>query len=84
MPRWQSLPPAGIPAGKMTITFSDIEQAADRISADVVHTPIVKAHTLSRMTGADVRLKLETLQVTNAFKVRGALNKLLILSDAER
>ena len=84
MPRWQSLPPAGIPAGKMTITFSDIGQAADRISADVVHTPMVKAHTLSRMTGADVRLKLETLQVTNAFKVRGALNKLLMLSDAER
>ena len=68
----------------MSISFTDIEQASARISADVVRTPLVKAHTLSAMTGADVRLKLETLQVTNAFKVRGALNKLLTLTGAER
>ena len=68
----------------MTVGIRDIEQAAARITAGIVRTPLVRAHTLSEMTGADVRLKLETLQVTNAFKVRGALNKLLLLSEAER
>ncbi len=68
----------------MSISFADIEQAAARIAADVVRTPLVKAHALAAMTGADVRLKLETLQVTNAFKVRGALNKLLTLTPEER
>jgi threonine dehydratase len=68
----------------MSITFSDIEQAAKAIKDQVPHTPLVQAPTLSAMTGATVMLKLETLQTTNAFKVRGALNKLLSLTDDER
>jgi len=68
----------------MSITFKDVEQAAACIKGEVPHTPLVQAPTLSAITGATVMLKLETLQTTNAFKVRGALNKLLSLSADER
>ncbi len=68
----------------MTITFKDIEHAASTIAGKVPHTPFVQASTLSALTGVNVMLKLETLQTTNAFKVRGALNKLLSLTPAER
>jgi threonine dehydratase len=68
----------------MTITFKDIEHAASTIAGKVPHTPFVQASTLSAVTGVNVMLKLETLQTTNAFKVRGALNKLLSLTPEER
>ncbi len=68
----------------MTITFKDIEHAALTIAGKVPHTPFVQASTLSALTGVNVMLKLETLQTTNAFKVRGALNKLLSLTPEER
>ena len=68
----------------MTITFKDIEHAASTIAGKVPHTPFVQASTLSALTGVNVMLKLETLQTTNAFKVRGALNKLLSLTPEER
>ncbi len=68
----------------MTISFDDIKQAATAIAGKVPHTPFVRAATLSALTGANVMLKLETLQTTNAFKVRGALNKLLSLTPDER
>ncbi|MEO1161208.1 MAG: pyridoxal-phosphate dependent enzyme, partial [Pseudomonadota bacterium] len=68
----------------MTITFEDIKRAAAAIAGKVPHTPIVRASALSDLTGANVMLKLETLQTTNAFKVRGALNKLLSLTPDER
>jgi len=67
----------------MTITFEDIQRAARAIADKVPHTPFVRAATLSDLTGANVMLKLETLQTTNAFKVRGALNKLLSLTPEE-
>ncbi len=68
----------------MTITFEDIKRASGAISGKVPHTPLVRAASLSDRTGANVMLKLETLQTTNAFKVRGALNKLLSLTPDER
>jgi len=68
----------------MTITFEDIQRAARAIAGKVPHTPLVRAATLSDLTDANVMLKLETLQTTNAFKVRGALNKLLSLTADER
>src|SRR5213075_3027488 len=46
--------------------------------------PFVHSRTLSRLTGAEVFLKLENLQFTASFKERGALNKLLSLSAEER
>jgi threonine dehydratase len=50
----------------------------------VQRTPALPSHTLSRATGAEVVLKLDNLQVTGAFKERGAANRMALLSDAER
>ena len=66
------------------MTFADVVEAADRIADYVVRTPALAAPSLSEITGADVVLKLETRQRTSSFKDRGAANKLLHLSAAER
>lgn len=68
----------------MNVTFEDIQTAADLMKDRVLRTPCFPAARLSELTGANVVLKLENLQHTGAFKVRGALIKLLSLSDDER
>jgi threonine dehydratase len=68
----------------MTVTLSDIEAARRTIGAQVLRTPMLPAPKLSALTGADVSVKYENLQVTNSFKERGALVKLVSLSAAER
>ena len=65
-------------------TFADIEAAARRIRGSVIETPMLMSRTLGEMIGAEVWLKFENLQFTAAYKERGALNKLLQLSDEER
>jgi threonine dehydratase len=65
-------------------TIDDIRAAADRIRGAVVRTPMLKSRTLSEIVGAEVWLKFENLQFTGAYKERGALNKMLQLSDQER
>lgn len=60
----------------MTLTLNDIEAAAAVIQGSVVHTPTAPSPGLSRVAGTDLFLKLENLQHTGSFKVRGALNKL--------
>lgn len=49
-----------------------------------MRTPLSRSASLSALAGGDVRLKLENLQLTGSFKARGALNKLLLLTDVER
>ena len=66
------------------ITLQDVEEAAERIAGRVIRTPMVPSHAISRLTGAEVVLKLENLQVTGAFKERGAANRLSMLSPQER
>ncbi len=61
-----------------------VKDAAARINGRVMNTPLVRAEKLSAITGADLWLKLENLQYTGAFKQRGALNKLLMLTDADK
>jgi threonine dehydratase len=68
----------------MTITLSDIEAARRTVRAQVLRTPMLPAPKLSALTGAQVWVKYENLQVTNAFKERGALNKIAALSEEER
>jgi threonine dehydratase len=68
----------------MPVTIDDIRCAAKRIAGAVEHTPFVHSRTLSKLTGAEIFLKFENLQFTASFKERGALNKLLSLSEAER
>jgi threonine dehydratase len=65
-------------------TLADINTAAERIKGAVLRSPTLKSRTLSEITGAEVYLKFENLQFTAAYKERGALNKLLQLTDDER
>jgi len=65
-------------------TIDDIRAAAKRIEGSVIRTPTLHSRTLSDITGAEVWLKFENLQLTAAYKERGALNKLLQLSDEEK
>jgi len=66
------------------ISLESIRAAAGRIAGAVERTPFLPSQTLSRLTGCELYLKFENLQFTASFKERGALNKLLALSDAER
>ncbi len=68
----------------MTVTLSDIEAARKVIAGQVLRTPMLPAPKLSALTGAEVYVKYENLQVTNSFKERGALNKLVSLGASER
>jgi threonine dehydratase len=65
-------------------TIDDIRAAAERIKGAVVRTPMLLSRTLSQIIGAEIWLKFENLQFTAAYKERGALNKLLQLTDDER
>ena len=65
-------------------TIDDIRAAAERIEGAIVRTPMLMSRTLSERIGAEVWLKFENLQFTSAYKERGALNKLLQLTDEER
>jgi threonine dehydratase len=68
----------------MLISRQEIEAAALRIRPHLAITPLVRAHHFSRRLGANVFFKLETLQPTHSFKVRGAFNALMQLPDEQR
>lgn len=68
----------------MSVEFEDIKRANRAIKDSVLRTPIVRAARLSLHLGIELYLKLENLQHTNAFKARGALNKLLTLDAKQR
>ena len=65
------------------LPLSDLQslchEAAGRISPHIRHTPVEYSHALSEVSGAEVYLKLENLQTTGSFKLRGATNALLSL-----
>ena len=64
--------------------FTDIEAAAERIRPYARTTPVDPSPELSRLGGTEVWLKMEHLQVTGSFKLRGAMNRLLTLGPDER
>jgi len=66
------------------VTFENIKRAAELIKGAVLETPCLPAPRLSQLTGAEVFVKYENMQVTGAFKERGALVKLSSLTDAEK
>jgi len=66
------------------VSLRDIRAAAARIAGAVERTPCLRSRTLSALTGCELWLKFENLQFTASFKERGALNKLLTLTQAER
>jgi threonine dehydratase len=66
------------------LSVEDVRAAAARIAGAVVRTPTLHSITLSQITGAQIWLKFENQQFTAAYKERGALNALLLLSDEQR
>jgi len=68
----------------VTLGLPDLQAARERIAGVVRETPVFGSETFSRRAGRDVRLKAENLQRTGSFKLRGALNKVATLTDAER
>jgi threonine dehydratase len=64
--------------------LADIEAAAARLAGVARVTPVYGSETFSRIAGREVHLKAENLQRTGAFKIRGAVNRISLLSDAER
>ena len=68
----------------MTVFFSDIEEAAKQHGDAILHTQCCPSHPLTQCTGIEVYVKYENRQHTGAFKVRGALTKLLTLSKEQR
>src|SRR5262249_32664205 len=71
-------------ARALSVAIADIEAARRVIEGAVLRTPMLPAPKLSALTGAEVYIKYENLQVTNSFKDRGALVKLASLTDDER
>jgi threonine dehydratase len=65
-------------------TLSEIQEARERIAGIARVTPVYGSETLSRLAGRDICLKAENLQRTGSFKVRGAVNKISMLSKGER
>jgi threonine dehydratase len=68
----------------MSVTLESIQTARQRIRDFIYCSPAPHSAALSQMTGQQVFLKLDNLQRTGAFKERGALNKILTLTAAER
>ena len=66
------------------VTLAEIHAAMARIRDSIYLSPCARSEEMSQLTGNSVYLKLDNLQRTGAFKERGALNKLLTLTDDER
>ncbi|MEJ2685081.1 MAG: threonine ammonia-lyase [Candidatus Sulfobium sp.] len=63
------------------ISLDDIRDAMGRVRPFVHKTPLIYSNSFSRLTGAEVYLKVESLQKTGSFKVRGAVNKMLGMQE---
>ena len=68
----------------LAIAPADVMAAAAALRGQIVRTPTLESKTLGQLTGARVFLKFENLQFTAAYKERGALNRLLALTEEER
>lgn len=66
------------------LTLQDFLAAGERISSIVRPTPLIHSAGLSKAVGCELWLKLESMQTTGSFKLRGAANKMLQLTEAER
>jgi len=66
------------------LTIQAIREARERIRDSIYLSPFVRSETFSKLTGNSIFFKLDHLQMTGAFKERGALNKILLLTEEER
>ena len=65
------------------LRLEDVLQARERVRQHVYYSPCARSEMLSKLTGHQVYLKLENLQMTGSFKERGALNRLSLLTADE-
>lgn len=75
---------AAAPDAELAVSIDDIVAAEQRLRPYVHRTPLYTCTTLSRLAGCELTFKAEHLQRGGSFKLRGALNRLLLLSPAER
>jgi threonine dehydratase len=68
----------------MALGLPDLERARERLAGIARLTPVYGSETFSRLVGRNVHLKAENLQRTGSFKIRGAVNKLASLDEAQR
>jgi len=66
------------------VTLETIKAARERIRDSVFLSPFMRSETFSKLTGNSIYLKLENLQMTGSYKERGALNRILLLTDDEK
>ena len=67
--------------GDPSVKVSDVEAAARRLNGVVHHTPLKRSRTLDDLLSGHIHLKLENLQRTGSYKIRGAYNKIALLSE---
>lgn len=68
----------------LPVSLADIKAASKRLKDHVRHTPLMRGEKLEQLLNCEVYLKPECLQITGSFKIRGATNKILTLTDAEK
>ncbi|MBE3589742.1 MAG: threonine ammonia-lyase [Firmicutes bacterium] len=68
----------------MSVTLDDIREAAERIRGVASRTPVLRVRSLEQVAGRPLFLKMENMQRTGSFKIRGAYNKISRLSEEER
>jgi threonine dehydratase len=68
---------------QLPISLNDVLRARERVRESIYCTPFARSEMLSKVTGQQVYLKLENLQMTGSFKERGALNRLSLLTPEE-
>ncbi|MGH9457866.1 MAG: pyridoxal-phosphate dependent enzyme [Thermoanaerobaculia bacterium] len=71
-------------APPLPLSLADVREAARRIAGSVHETPLLGNRSISEAAGVEVRLKCENLQRAGSFKIRGALNALMQIPDADR
>jgi threonine dehydratase len=74
----------GSRAGPLPVSIRDVERAREQIGATIRRTPLLEAPRMVGLPDVPVYLKLENLQLTGAFKLRGATNRIAQLTAAER
>jgi threonine dehydratase len=75
--------PSGTASSAPAITLADVTAARQRLNGSIYLTPCAHSRTLSTLTGQQVFLKLENLQMTGSFKERGALNRIALLTPEQ-
>jgi len=68
---------------KMSISLADVQAARERLRGSIYYSPCAHSQMLSALTGQQIYLKLENLQMTGSFKERGALNRITTLTPEQ-